>query len=304
VCSKTTRHIVCIGMILLVGFVTLSWSGGDYFVKSLDCYFDLNPDGALQQNQYIWKSWSSVGHPWPDVNQLPFAYFWWFLAKLGLTLVMAQKVVLYLLFTLSMLSMYFLLNTVFPGHYSIYPGIARVLASILYVMNPFTMSFIWWHQMLWEFVWPAYPLILALLIRFLNVKGIFSMSWQLTVLGVVLLIFAPGINGISGSLIVVTIIAYVIWRALFGRPLRIIGKGLLFLLIAVGLTLWYMVPIMTSLETEYRKGNVGSDAGAETYFLSASRYTTVLNTLRLMGTKTLYVTYRDESYYRWAIRRN
>lgn len=291
---------VDIAVILVTGTVVLSWFGGSYFLKSVDSYFGLNPPYQLFTTEYVWKYVYSTGYPWPDVNQLPFNLFWFALYRLGLSLVDAQKVVLYFLFSLSSISMYIFLKVIFPSK-NASVRYSRLVSSFFYTMNPFSMSFFWWHQLLWEFTWVAFPLAFALILKVLEAQTFRKVVEFNAILGFVLIAFAPGLNLGTLAVMGLTILLYVAYRLKKEKRKGFTFSKMIFTLgVQSLLCFWFVAPLITNISTTYSQATVLSTATSYEQFFDASRFSSILNALRLMNNHILFRSFLDETYYRWS----
>lgn len=288
-----------ISFILLIGLTVLNWFDGDYYIKTLDSLFSLNPNVKAFEKSFIWNDSFGLGAPIPGLNTSLLYHFHAMLMN-TFGLIVSQKMMFYLLFTTPILSFWFFSYYLLPtkGGYS--DSFSRVIPSIFYVANPFTMSFIWWHHMLLIFFWIAFPLILLFIIRVIQSKNRQQLLRNSFVLALIFLLLAPGLNLLTFSILSFASIVLILSL----RLLRQIKIKTTHLLVAAGfvflINAWYIIPYFVTINEQLNLAQQRIDASSEAQFITQSKYSTLPNTLRLLGFQTLYLKHFQDSFYEWA----
>ena len=98
---------------LIVGLVSLNWFQGDFLINGVDRSFPPDRTVFFTRGFYMWDVFQLGAETARTTASLLPANLFLFISEIiGLSLVTAEKLWFYLLFTLSGLSMYFLATTV------------------------------------------------------------------------------------------------------------------------------------------------------------------------------------------------
>ena len=179
--STRSKNLFYITLICVFGIIAFTWSRGNTLVVfSVDVSFPPDRLGDFYRSIYTWDHLSLGGANFRVIgSSVPLGMFLLVTEFLGVSLVLAQKIWIYLLFTGMGLSMYFLTITVIkePIRYA-----AGFCAALVFMFNPWNAIV---QAMVWQYV-VFLPIILALYIKGLNEnKGfpyIFGVSllWTIT----------------------------------------------------------------------------------------------------------------------------
>lgn len=297
-CQK--KNIVAeLSFIFLVGLIVLFWFEDDYYLKSLDSLFGLNPSNRAFEKSYVWNDSSGLGSPNSGINTALLYYFQAVLVDL-VGLINSQKVVLYLLFTSSILSFWIFSYYFLSAKRDPTSIFSRIAPSVFYAANPFTMSFIWWHYMLLIFFWISFPLILLLIFRIARCENLKHFLRYSLLLSLLFVIFAPGL-----SLLTISILIFASIILLAGmRYLQHIRIRIRYLLMASAsvflINAWYVIPYLVTINEELNLAQERVDASSEAQFQVQSKYSSLQNTFRLLGFHILYQKHFEDYYYDWS----
>ncbi len=287
--------------IILLGILSsiiLNWFKGDFYIKTIDSVFGFNPVSQAYTSYYIWKDYYSFGYPLPNIALF---IVYKFQQSLG-DLIFSQKVIFYIIFFCSMLSMWFFLKEIFQDN-SVVMSFARISGSIFYSMNIFTLSWIWWRQMLWMFFWSSVPLILLFLFKTLKSRSK-KESFKYTIIASVIL----SISSFGYSLLsILTLLIATVWILSYflyisRNRIDILNKYLIFLFLLLITNAWFILPQVLTIEQNYTYVEALSIDPPQKYLEAASRFTTMSNVIRLWGTYLMYEKHGGDSYYSWTDR--
>jgi len=296
--SKKTFYIEIL-ILFLISFTILNWFRGDYFIKNVDSFFGLNSETEFLENLFSWKYMESMGHNWPTFNLLPFNLLSLFFNRIGLDIIDSQKIIIFFLFFCSMLSMWILTRKIFREK-NLVDGLSRLSSAILYVVNPFTMSFIWWHQMLIEFFWVILPILFFIFWEYIERKEV---SFNLILIFIVFInIFSPGINFVTIFLMILLFSSLFFYLIITKKEKLIdLSKKVIILLIITLFSMsWFLFPFFMNIRSFYQDSLLRSDGDKSSILQFSSKYSSILNTMKLVGLHTLYIKWRNDSYYSWT----
>jgi hypothetical protein len=200
------RMTIEIAIFLLVAFCTINWFRGDYFIKTLDSFFGFNHANLAYYASFLWKEdVAAFGASYPGQNQV---FLHLFLSELMGTfgLILGQKIAFYLFVFFSMFSFWLFLYFAFSKEIRFSHVAARVFSSIFYSFNPFSMSFFWWHQMLFIVYWIAFPIIFLILYKIVTKPKVTLIDYFL--LALAFLVFAPGLNLLTISILLLAFLIF------------------------------------------------------------------------------------------------
>ncbi|GAG98328.1 unnamed protein product [marine sediment metagenome] len=139
--SFQKKTILSIFLILLVGCISITWFRGEFIINAGDQIFPLSRiEDFKKAVLYTWDHYRATGFVVPP-GLANFSYFgiMALLEVLGLSLVTSEKILYYLIFTLSGLSVYFLTSILFPKRNEI----LRLTAAFFYMFNFYPILVIW-----------------------------------------------------------------------------------------------------------------------------------------------------------------
>lgn len=293
------NEIVDLIVVLTVGLMTIFWFRGNFLIKAGDTFFSLSPSSDLMRYMYVWDSISATGSPNPRaLTTIPYFFFMSFLQNIGFSLYTIQKIQIYVLFTLSGLSMYYLSSTLFNKN----QRIITLTSSLFYMMNPYALTDVWGTG-LWGiiFAYPLYPFMLALFIKGLNTGKykyllFILFSW---------LIFSVAANHPAFVISIWLLqFSYLIFFIFYNKQekekvVRGIQFTVLLLMFWLLTNIWWILPTLPFVKEEIVAAKLSGDP--LNIFLDKSGYTSLLNVLRLLGAWQLYVRNPSGPYYSWSL---
>ena len=173
--------IFSILLILIAGLISISWFQGSFLINGIDRSFPPNRTVFFIRGFYMWDIFQLGGESARTTAGLFPANLFLFISEVaGLSIVTAEKLWFYLLFSASGLSMYFLTITVTGGKYRHLVGL---VSALFYMFNPFTIIVV--VPQMWLYI-IFLPLILGMFIKGIKEKHglkyilIMSLIWTLT----------------------------------------------------------------------------------------------------------------------------
>ena len=289
-----------LGLILLVGLLSISWFRGNYLIKVGDSFFSLDAAFSLREfSSQVWAPWAT-GVPSP-LSVISYFFFLQMsiLKFIGISLVVQQKMLFYTLFTIGGLGMYALFSTLATNDNKRIGGLA---AALFYMMNLFALSSLWGRQG-GLYSYALLPLFLALFAKGLcSEKG--YIRYLFLILGIWFLAPISMINPGYWLPIWMVQLSFLIFfvarnrndKATVLHALRF--SGLLALLWFV-LNLWWILPLSILVSGVYAGTHTAGEPAAIFQWTSLSA--TLVNSFRLLGDWTIYEKYGSEPYYSWAL---
>jgi|GEM_PF-6853565 len=294
---KVKKMYIELLILLVVGIITLNWFKGEFFLISVDSFFGLNPQYELYVNQFMWKNQVGTGQVWVDFNTLPHSALWALLERLGFSLIDAQKIVIYLLFTSSMLSMYILSRIVFSGK-NTESCMARIFASLFYTMNPFTLSYVWWRQLGIEYFWVLFPAILAIYIKAISTQNKKDVLYLIFAGSIVLIVLSPGLSHIFLFVTVIANVFFTLFVSFTRKELSTtLKRAVLVWTVWFFSISWWLFPSIMSFKSYVAGVTIAS---SEETLKFVSQYSSILNIFRLLGKHEIYLYYENDPYYSWS----
>ncbi len=295
---KNKLILIEIIILLLLGLTIISWFSGNYFIKNVDSFFGFNPNAQSYENRYIWQDRNSIGFSQSNFELVLMNYFQAFLVKL-FGIYIFQKIFFYLMFTMAMLAFWIFCFFTISSTNDLKNSTSRVLSSIFYASNTFTMSYLWWHHMLLIFFWIAFPLVILFIHKIIKSKSIKKVLIYLLALSFIFFIIGPAFIPIT--LIVLTfyiLITILILKLLKKSEIKIknlIIAGIIIFLI----NFWYLFPYINTLNEQATFAGETMKYTSEEQYLFQSNFTQLINELRLMGFFNLYQKLGTDYYYYW-----
>jgi len=291
--------IVDIAIISAVSLLSITWFRGNFLIAGGDMLFPPDRWHSFMRSFYAWDT-NSLGGANPRIlaEIIPFNAFLALSETAGLTLVIAEKLWFYLMFTSAGLSMYYLTTTIVKKGDR---HLAGVTSALFYMLNPYVAIVL--VPQLWIYI-IFLPLILGMYIKGLNerrgLKYIFLMCvvWALTCTSgyvdpkLAILDWAP-------------LFLYFVFHMLVNRNKKETIRSLRFtgalLALWSALNAYWILQVAFSLkETIASALNVYSAVGItrlEAYKLSS---VPLSEALRLLGLWALHSEYKGFPYFYWA----
>jgi hypothetical protein len=289
--SPWLRPILQLGIGLLPVFWLVPYAA---FLYGTDSYhwifpFDFNFNPLIQYS-YLYTS----NFPVPD--SAPLFYldsFFLVLSSAGLSPEVAERLVILLLSILSTVGIFRLfrvINTIErrPPNSRL---LGTALAAVLYLMNPFTLTYVWWHFGNYTLFYAFLPLLLSLLLQFVFLKSLpISEACLIAGIGIVL---APGLSGAYAVSAAYAIgacwVAFVVRAVIRHSSLReIVGRTLAFLLFGASILLWTVVPYLLLPNPGFGATNYVTVSNLAQQFALASESTSPVHVLTLLASPWIY----------------
>ncbi|MCL5090409.1 MAG: hypothetical protein M1514_00175 [Patescibacteria group bacterium] len=125
--------------ILLLGLLSFTWFRGNNFIGGGDFGMPMDWIKCLKSLTWSWNEDYSFGahDPRSLTILIPYVLIGAFLQGLGISLVLIEKIIFYLLFVSGGLSMYYLCSALGIKK------IGKIVASLFFMVNPFSLIIIW-----------------------------------------------------------------------------------------------------------------------------------------------------------------
>jgi len=289
-------------VLVVVGLLSVTWLRGELVVWK-DWMFPLSPQAAargFERSIHIWDS-GMAGLGWQASRFLQFIPYQGFLmvSATFLPLPVINGLVFYGLFTLSGLSMYFLFKTIVDDEKWV---IARVGGSLFYMLNMYSLIFVWGGFMTGlNFAYSIFPLIIGLSIRAIksgqHVKYAFLISIVWVLVG-----NSTG-NPEIALIILFMAFSYVLFDALLTRCWKKVLYVLRFVFIMsaifIAVSAFWIIPMgyFSSEISSSIDRNVIGETDLQNFRMNS---VPMLGALRLTGSWDLTSSYKGDPTYQWA----
>ncbi len=130
-------------LIILLGLLSLTWFRGEFLVNPGDTNFSFNPPHDLYRTFFVWDHQQGLGRidSMASAKIFPYNLLLSLLTFLGVSIYGCQKILFYLIFTLSGLSAYFLVKYLLSS--KPYGRIGALLGANFYMMNAYLIQLRW-----------------------------------------------------------------------------------------------------------------------------------------------------------------
>lgn len=283
---------------MFVATNNISWFRGDFLIKEVDSVFGFNPSYELYMGAYMWRHAYGTGMCMPTIGEIPYLLIWKLLSDL-FSPVNAQKIIIYWLFTSSGFSMYYLMSVILDKAEAINKRIAKLSSSLFYMMNPFSLSIIWRHPLFTQYFYASVPLLLGFFIKSLSKRD----PKFVLLISLSIVIFSAGFPEIYMSALIALFLFYLSFYIVSEVKSR---KELLSIIkfVSFSSTFWFfssfwkVLPIVYSVFSRYTLWSTLYSATGTFSFVS--KYSTMINNLRLEGWATIYLKFFTDPYVSWA----
>ena len=280
-------------LILFVGFIIINWFRGNFIIDTLDFTFPYDRDFFLNRLFYIWNNSNSLGFLDSRIfaNLIPYGIYTFILNFFDVPLVFGQKILVYIVFSGSGLSMYYLSRVI---------GLNKTAATVgafFYMMNPFSMTFIWPIRNLFILSYAFMPLAVG---HYISIFRSDKLSLKNSILHVFLIFFLLT-SAFSNPIIMLiyffpvflyTVISFVGKKRNYG----VIKFGIISLILFLFLSSFWLVPFLGSFKTEL--GNAESKISDDLTVLKTNSKK-ALGAFSFTGFWALESSYKGDSYYPW-----
>jgi len=293
--NNNRNEIIILIIISLLGTISLTWFKGRSFLFGCDTVLPLN-QSAIDEYFYAW-TWSSA-YSGADISKfsflLPLGSFLK-LFSLSNTLFspsIFQKLLIYITFTFSGISTYFLLTTL-----RLKSPFARLFASLLYMFN-FYFLWLWVSVSYLPLVYAFFPLILALYIKGVR-EGkdlphavIAALIWTVTV--------TPGYGkpfvAINWFIILSFFIFYVVSVRNKGKTKKALRFTFILTVVWFALNAIWIVPLFSSFHEELEAHAIPE---VTPWALFEHNSVKIVDGIRLMGYYGLTTSYKGSPWFPW-----
>lgn len=287
---KTRKSLIIdISIILLLGLLSLTWFRGS-LINGGDFNYSIDWHRMLKATLSLWDETFSFGLSRPIGAWLPISLLGAFLQSLGFSTIFIEKIFFYLWFAGGGISMYFLCRVLGLRR------LGRVVSSIIYMFNPFSLIIIWHiSQGSIQLPYAFAPLFLAAYIFGIkNDRGLKYIIFVVT--GLFLLTGSAYINPRSALMHFIPVFFYFLYFYFYEKNRRIfsIKYTFLFFLFLALLSFYWILPFVTDLKTNL-------DAHFPTLMsdVNSLKLTSVglLKAVRMMGYWSMQSGYKGDPYY-------
>ena len=288
-----------LALVVLAALAPAMWFFRGLPIKGVDSFFSLHPAGRLTSSLSAWDFRNSPGVPASDLIAANLNFVQGGLARLGLTLVLGEALIIISLSGAAAIGMYQLGIVIMNGAVDTkHAKWISALMSILWLANPFSLSFVWAHQLLIEFTWAALPWLL-----FVMLSGLARRLETVTMVSANLVVIIAGSAGFPHaylpgvSLLLICFGLGGLWWA--GVSWAAIARLSLLTLTFIAGVAWWFVPSLPVLSIFVSAATIGPDSPrAQLEF--ASHFSTVLNVLTLTAVPILHQSVDNIPYLSWS----
>ncbi len=277
----------------------LTWLRDGLPIKGVDSFFSLHPQGRLDSSLYAWDARSSTGQATSDLIAIGLNFIQAVMARLGLSVTIIETIILTTLVAIAVAGVYRLTVLVLrrnaPPRWAPWIG---ACTSVVWVANPFALSFVWLHQLLIEVTWAAVPWLVYVLLA----SEAYDWDLLMTTSAVVIVLIAGSagfphayLPGLALLLVVIAVCQVVASKRRSRTGLRV---ALIAGAVVAGLG-WWLVPSLPTIGSLLAAASVGSGTtGGQLDF--ASQFSTVANVISLTGVPVLHLTVDTTPYVSWS----
>lgn len=301
VSQKYRGILLDVSLIMIIGAMVLLWFQGGLLIDGGDFDFPLSPGYTIDRHLSLWDEKLDGGYASSrNIVQFPYQLFVYLLYQIGFSLGLIERILFYLLFTSFGLSMYFLTRHIVDEPYK---RLGAILAAMFYMGNPFHATFTWAQIVLNIFLFAFLPLVLLFYIRILSKLSLLNILG----LGTSFFLIMPAFT--NPALVVtawIPLFLYLFCFILIDSDIKEVWKKAIYGTVATVVVFllvnaWWIFPLSTTISQEYSdasQATVGySNVGV---LMLNSKYSSFLNTFRLLGHWALYEGFEGDPYYTWT----
>ena len=299
--KKPSINIIFILIIALVGLLSVTWFRGDFVINKADFDFSVNPTQDIDRYFYTWDS--SVGLGVDNTRAIaklfPYQLFINCSTSLGVPLATTEKMLFYMLFTLSGIFMYLLLRYILREKK--YGEFAAFTGALFYMMNMWVAQFRWSIFLILPlFIYAVIPLVLMIFII-----GLEKRDYKYAIyFALVSLFAAPAANNpIYLAPLIIILFVYFVYYVIANRRelinIKFILKFSIVALIMFSLVnFWWIVRPISALTEAQHTVQVKYDPYSQINL--ESRDASVESLLRMVGNWALKDDYKGDKYFTYA----
>lgn len=244
------RNLLDIVLILAIGLLSITWFRKNLLFDVGDFGLPINRQYYLEISKTLWvKTSTGIRNQLSPVSLL-FAVFSYFTELINIPLITYEMVIFYIWFTMSGISTYILLNIMGARR------IIKISASLIYMMNPFSLIIIWAiGQGMIQKPYAFFPLIVGLYIWGIKKQKKFKYAILTALIWLITGLFGPDANlqftAIYWIAIAVFLLIYVIAYLIAGKIKCVIHSiyfTVVFFSAWIILNLFWIFPISIYME--------------------------------------------------------
>ena len=293
--SFRKKTILSILFILIVACISVTWFRGDFIINAGDQILPLSPVKDFKISiLYTWDHFRATGFAIPS-GLANFSYFgiMALFEVLGFSLVNSEKILYYLIFALSGLSIYFLAGILFSKK----KEILKITAAFFYMFNFYPIFTIWIGLPPLGIFYALFPFLLALFIKSIRDEKVEINNFAFIIL---LAFFTSMItNPIYIIVLFICFLSYLIFF-LIENPkciVKIILRCISFIGIYICLNCWWIISLIANFNLFTSVGRIYK---SKEIFEGLSLEANFLNLLRLLGYPIFNTSYIGDPSFPWT----
>jgi len=294
---ENKKESICILIILLLGFLPITWFRGSNLIIRTDYEIPLSPSYFFKIRFYTWDEIFSRESAISLTNLFPWCTYFYIFEKLGLSLILAEKILFYLFFTIPSLGMFFLVHDLYSGKHRTE---AAFISALFYIMNLYTLQFRWPNAFMSHFIYAFFPLFF-----YFYHKGISTGKVKYGLyMGLTSLFFTSSVSNPTYLVVVGLILFfYILLRGILEGEIK---KKVKFTVVAAviyfGIHSFWILPTLSTL-TSHFSGVFTEGIGAGhtmRSFLLENRKATIINVIRMLGHWGFFGDHSGDLYFTFS----
>ncbi len=286
-------------VILIAGLISISWFQGSFLINGIDRSFPPNRTVFFVRSFYIWDIFQLGGESARTTASFFPANLYLLISEVaGLSIVTAEKLWFYLLFSSAGLSMYFLTTTAIVGKYR---HLAGLVSALFYMFNPYTIIAV--VPQMWLYI-IFLPLILGMFVKGLKEKRglkyilLMSLIWTLTT-------SSDYVNPKNLLFDVLPLLLFLIFYFILNRNIPEMKRSLRFagslLIVFCALNAFWILPTISTIKSVIASPlNAYAVIGTSRLSNYALASAPLSGSFRLLGFWSLNAEYKGFPYAYWA----
>jgi hypothetical protein len=302
--SAKTKALELLALIAIAAFVMSRWFSSDFIIWTVDSYIgNSNPMLRLYTSLFVWKDKVGFGYAWPDQGMIfhyaPMA----FLEMLGVSLRGQQIVLVSSLFALTLIGGWYFAHELVSSRKE--DWIVRLSSALFYGFNIVTLTWIWWRFLSWIYFYPAFIIYVTLLYKYyssLATASVRSTTRRAIGIALISLLFVPAFtSSIALLLVFLTISYFSAWFLVIAvierqNILKYLRAAVVLPVVFLCLNMFHILQQILMVG-DLHKQAVQSGANYHEQLVDASKYTGLLNVVRLVGEHTMHRSVHGEVLY-------
>jgi hypothetical protein len=261
------------------------WLADGQPLKSVDSYFSLHPEGRVYSSAYAWESRVSAGEPQADLATEWVNWSQGQLGRLGLPVAAIQVIFLVALAGFAIFGMYRLVLELVPLDSTPYARLIAASTGVLWVANPFALSFVWYHQLGTEFTWAVLPWLLYLLSE--GIRGARPWTWYAPLTVLLTMAGGPGLPPVYVVPISILFMALALtWVWQCPDRFAAFGRATVFAASFVAGLLWWLIPTLPVTSFVVDQSRIEAPSIDQLRYVS--RFSDIPNVITLTAQPVLY----------------